>query len=171
MQLIAKPLAPKAFAPFGDVIDIQTAKNSFKINYGLTTRFHDLANIDVEEEGGKAGFSIFQAQATQLPHQAKVMEYHPYGSQLFYPLCESRFLVLVAPPSAKLQLDKLELFVSNGRQGVNYYKSVWHHYLMPLDEDGYGYGNADFIVIDRIANDNNCVEETLALEVNLSTAI
>lgn len=154
LTLTAKPLTADVFAPYGDVVDTDNAK-SFKINYGLTTRFHDMANIDVSDEGGKAGFSIFSAQAATLPHQVKVMEYHPLGSQLFYPCCDSPFLVLVAPPSENIQLDELALFITNGTQGVNYNKGTWHHYLMPLDK------NSDFIVIDRIAGDKNCVEVEL----------
>lgn len=153
MRLIAKPLSVEDFAPYGDVIDTQTSKNSFKINYGLTTRFHDLGKIDVEEKDGKAGFSIFKAQAAQLPHSVKVMEYHPFGSQLFYPLSQNPFLILVAPPSETIALNALELFISNGKQGVNYHKGVWHHYLLPLEK------TSEFIVVDRIANDNNCIEE------------
>lgn len=158
LTLTAKPLTAEAFVPYGDVIDTDNA-NSFKINYGLTTRFHDMANIDVSDSGGKAGFSIFSAQATSLPHQVKVMEYHPFGSQLFYPCCDSPFLVLVAPPSKNIQLDKLVLFITNGRQGVNYKKGTWHHYLMPLNKA------SNFIVIDRIAGDSNCVEIELDNEI------
>ncbi len=158
MQLITlkpKPLTTEAFAPYGDVIDTNTADKTIEINYGLTTRFHDMANIDVEERGGKAGFSIFRAKQIPLPHKAKVMEYHPYGSQLFYPTCDTPFLILVAPASEKLPLDELELFISNGKQGVNYHKKTWHHYLMALDQ------SSDFIVVDWIGDEKNCVEEEI----------
>jgi len=154
MHLTPKPLTPKSFALYGEVIDTQSAATqSFKINYGLTTRFHDMATIDVSANQGRAGFSIFQAQKTHLPHRVKVMEYHPCGSQLFYPLCDARFLILVAPAAERLDVNKLELFISNGKQGVNYHKGTWHHYLLPLED------KAEFIVIDRIADDKNCVEE------------
>ena len=153
MKLTPKPLAVESFAPYGDVIDTESASNHFKINYGLTTRFHDLAKVDVEENGGKPGISIFEAQAAQFPHVVKVMEHHPLGSQLFYPLSQAQFLVLVAPASEKLVLDKLELFITNGKQGVNYHKGVWHHYLLPLER------TSQFIVVDRVANDSNCVED------------
>ena len=151
-KLTPKTLTPEAFALYGDVIDTSTATNSFEINYGNTTRFHDMANINVEDQGGKAGFSIFRAQSAILPHQVKVMEYHPLGSQLFYPLCDSPFLILVAPPAETLDINQLELFLSNGKQGVNYHKGVWHHYLLPLDKV------SEFVVVDRIADDKNCVE-------------
>lgn len=151
-KLIPKPLTAKAFQQYGDVIDVQTSLNSFEINYGKTVRFHDMAQIDVEEKGGRSGFSIFEAQAASFPHALKVMEHHPLGSQLFYPLSHAEFLVVVAPKGESLQLDKLELFITNGSQGVNYHKGVWHHYLLPLKE------TSQFAVVDRIANDDNCVE-------------
>ena len=50
------------------------------------------------------------------------------------------FLILVSTPAETLDTNKLELFISNGKQGVNYYKNVWHHYLMPLDDDSRIYG-------------------------------
>ena len=155
MHLTPKPLTPETFALYGDVVDTQSATKHFKINYGLTTRFHDIANIDVDNNQGKPGFSIFQAQKTHLPHHVKVMEYHPYGSQLFYPLCDSPFLILVAPAAKNLDINKLELFISNGKQGVNYHKGIWHHYLLALND------KAEFVVIDRIADDKNCVEEII----------
>jgi len=153
-MLAPKPLTSESFAPFGDVIDIKTAK-AIEINYGLTTRFHNMANIDVNDNGGKAGFSIFRAKPVPLPHKVEIMEYHPLGSQLFYPLCETPFLILVAPASEKLDITKLELFISNGKQGVNYQKGTWHHFLIALDKA------SDFVVIDRIANDENCIESKL----------
>ena len=162
LTLTPQPLTPNAFAPFGELIDTEHAKTSYPINQGSTLRFHDLANIDVAENGGRAGFSIFRAKAASLPHRVDVMEYHPFGSQLFYPTKNHPFLVLVAPPAETLNPEKLELFISNGKQGVNYHKGTWHHYLLPLEHSG------DFIVVDRIAtreNDNNCIETTLDRDV------
>ena len=157
LNLTAKPLNPDEFAPYGEVIDVEIA-NSFKINYGLTTRFHDMATIDVSDNGGKSGFSMFEAQAAKLPHAVKVMEYHPLGSQLFYPVGDIPFLVLVAPAAETLDVDKLVLFVTNGKQGVNFHKGTWHHYLLPIVEDG---SSSQFIVVDRIGEDKNCIEAEL----------
>ena len=155
-KISPQPLTTENFAPFGDVIDTTTASNHFTINYGLTTRFHDLAHIDVNAHGGRPGFSIFRGQPISLPHRPEVMEYHPLGSQLFYPVCYSPFLVLVAPPSETLDTSQIQLFITNGKQGVNYHKGTWHHYLMTLDKE------SDFIVIDRIADDKNCIETTIS---------
>ena len=57
VALTIEPLTREAFAPFGDVIELEGAKQ-FPINQGTTIRFHDLANVDVGE-GGRALISLF----------------------------------------------------------------------------------------------------------------
>ncbi len=147
-----KPLTSEAFAAFGDVIDTNTAKNTFSMNYGTATRFYDLANVDVNKGEGETCISLVKSNAVALPHQVKTMEYHPLGSQIFHPLGNYVFLILVAPPSEKLDIEKLECFITNGKQGVNYHRNVWHHYLIPLKND------SEFIVIDRKGEGDNCIE-------------
>lgn len=160
-ELTAKPLTAKAFSAFGDVIDIVSASKSFSMNYEMATRYYDLADIDVNDHDGKTCISLVKSNAVKLPFEPMMMEYHPFGSQLFHPLGDIPFLILVAPPAEKLDSNKLELFISNGKQGVNYHKGVWHHYLIPLEED------SGFIVVDRKADDNNCVETELDSKVVL----
>jgi len=162
MLLIPKPLTTEAFAPYGEVVSTDSAKKEFSMNYGLATRYYDLADIDVENEGGKTCISLVKSNAIKLPFSVEKMEYHPFGSQLFYPLCERPFLILVSTPAEKLDTNKLELFISNGNQGVNYHKKVWHHYLMPLDD------NSGFIVVDRNGNDENCTETQITEEITIS---
>ena len=160
-ELTPKPLTAEAFAPFGDVVDIESANTTFSMNYEMATRYYDLADIDVNDNDGKTCISLVRSKAVELPFEAKIMEYHPFGSQLFHPLGNIPFLILVAPASEKIDSDKLELFLTNGKQGVNYHKGVWHHYLMPLK------AGSDFIVVDHKANDNNCVETELESAVIL----
>lgn len=47
IQLTLEPLSREAFAPFGDVIEISDDNTVIPINYGLTERHHDLADVDV----------------------------------------------------------------------------------------------------------------------------
>jgi len=131
------------------------------MNYGLATRYFDLAKIDVEEKGGKTCISLVHSNAIKFPFRVEKMEYHPFGSQLFYPLGELPFLVLVSTPSETLNTDKLELFITDGKQGVNYHKGVWHHYLMPLND------NSGFMVVDRNGNDENCIETQIKKQIHI----
>ncbi len=162
MHLTPKPLTTEAFVPYGEVVSASSAKKEFSMNYGLATRYFDLAEIDIEEKGGKTCISLVQSNAIKFPFTVEKMEYHPFGSQLFYPLCECPFLILVSTPAETLDTNKLELFISNGKQGVNYHKNVWHHYLMPLDD------NSGFMVVDRNGNDENCIETQITAGITIS---
>ena len=85
IQLTLEPLSREAFAPFGDVIEISDDNTVIPINYGLTERHHDLANVDVGDDG-KVIISLFRTQAATLPFRVEVMERHPQGSQAFIAL-------------------------------------------------------------------------------------
>ena len=151
LTLTPIPLTSEAFSAYGEVVQPDSARNTFTMNFGLASRYYDLADVDITDKKGATCISLVHSHAIQLPFEAKIMEYHPHGSQLFYPLCQSPFLILVAPPATILDETKMELFISNGKQGVNYHKNVWHHYLMPLEDD------SEFLVVDRKADDENCV--------------
>ena len=170
LTLKPKPLTQQVFAPYGDVVDLHNADKQFDINFGLATRYHDVAQLNFDsttEDAGKLGFSLLTTQATPLPLQVKVMEYHPLGCQLFYPADETAFLVLVAPAAKELDVAKLELFISNGKQGVNYHAGTWHHYLLPLLKETQT--SANFIIVDRIGSDKNCIETNLSEEIVITT--
>ena len=139
------------FAPFGEIIDLRTAKTQ-AINYGLTTRYHDLATVDTANQDGRTLINVFRSNPITLPHQVAVMERHPLGSQAFIPTGQNPFLVLVGLGETTLETDSLKLFITDGRQGVNYFTNTWHHYQMVLGS------SADFVVIDRGGPGDNLEE-------------
>jgi ureidoglycolate lyase len=151
--LTIEPLTREAFAAFGDVIELEGAKQ-IPINLGTTIRYHDLAKVDVTEEGGHTLVNLFRGQPRVLPFELKMLERHPLGSQAFVPLNDRPYLVVVAP-AGDLDVTKIRAFVSRGWQGVNYAKGVWHHPLIALDEV------SDFIVVDRGGNGLNLNEQDL----------
>ncbi len=70
-----------------------------------------------------------------------MMERHPLGSQLFQPLQEKDWLLVVcADPH---DAGSYRAFRATGRQGVNYARNVWHHPLLVLSDD------ERFLVVDR----------------------
>ena len=151
--LAIEPLTREAFAPFGDVIELEGAKQ-IPINLGTTIRYHDLANVDVTNEGGRTLVNLFRGQARVLPFEITMMERHPLGSQAFIPLNDKPYLVVVAP-AGELDESKIRAFVTSGWQGVNYAKGVWHHPLLALGEV------SDFIVVDRGGDGLNLNEQDL----------
>jgi ureidoglycolate lyase len=152
-KLAIEPLTRAAFKPYGDVIELDGAKQ-IPINLGTTTRFHDLCNVDVTDEGGHAIVNLFRGQPRVLPFECKMMERHPLGSQAFIPLDDRPYLVVVAP-AGELVESEIRAFVTKGWQGVNYAKGVWHHPLLALEKV------SDYIVVDRGGEGKNLNEQDL----------
>jgi len=149
--LRATALTAEAFAPFGDVIEID-ARAARWINEGTCRRFDDLAQIDVLEAGGRPLLSLFEAAPRALPLRARVLERHPLSSQAFYPLATTPFLVVVAEAGPQPMPAGMRVFVSSGMQGVNYRRNTWHHSLIALER------TSRFLVVDRGGPGENCEE-------------
>ncbi len=145
-------LTKEAFAPFGDVVEIEGAQH-YTINQGFAERFNDLANIDVNLEGGEVNISIFTAIPRPTPIAIKLMERHPLGTQLFYPLQNEDWLVLVC--TDPLIESSYRLFQATGIQGVNYARNAWHHPLLVRN-------NSRFLIVDRKGVGDNLEEMNLA---------
>ena len=94
-ELTPEPLTAEAFAPFGDVIEPSDRAEQLAINYGMTTRFNDLATLDIGEDHGRPIVSIFRGRLL-APLVLRIFERHPLGSQAFVPLSGRPFLAAVA---------------------------------------------------------------------------
>lgn len=152
MILVPKALTARAFAPYGQVAETANAK-PVSINRGLTTRYHELFTVDVSSQGGYPIGNIFRTAPLPLPHRVTVMERHPLGSQAFIPLQAEPFLVLVAGPGDSLRAEDLELFLTNGEQGINLFRNTWHHFNIVIESV------QEFLVVDRGGPGEN-LEET-----------
>ena len=131
-----EPLTKAGFSPFGEVIEIDGAQH-FPINQGFAERFNDLALVDV----GDVNISIVVANPRPRPIAIRLMERHPLGSQIFYPLQDRPWLVVVCgDPKDR---TSFRAFSATGRQGINYARNAWHHPLLVLDAD------SRFLVVDR----------------------
>jgi len=154
LKLLLEPLTAEAFKPFGDVIQRQDVIPE-TINKGQTEKYADLAWIDTGEAGGKTTVHLYRSKAVALPFLVEQMERHPLGSQAFMPLHRQPFPVIVASPGDEQDIRTIRGFMTNGEQGVNFHKGVWHHYQLSLN------GICDYLVIDRSDPKNNCEEWTL----------
>ena len=158
MMIKPEPLTTAAFEPFGDVIEAGDDVHHFPINDGYTERFHDLANVDVMEKGGRAIINIFHSSPLKQPIAVKMMERHPLSSQAFMPLDNRPYLVVVAP-AGELDVSQIKVFIASGKQGVNYHAGTWHHFCLALHEQ------SDFLVVDRGGEGDNC--DVVALDGSL----
>lgn len=152
------PLTGERFAPYGEVIEA-AAGSSLEMNAARFARYDDLARVDVD---GAAAISLARAvTATALPIRVAMLERHPLGSQAFFPLSAFRFIVVVAA-TADVATDRdIAAFITNGRQGINYRRGVWHMPLIALEP------GQEFLVVDR-SGPGNCEERVLDVHVTLS---
>lgn len=147
-ELKIQPITTAQFAPFGEIIHKNPA-NQIDINDGRFDRFQELATIDTAEQGGFVNISILECQvATTLPLEIKMLERHPLGSQAFMPLSKFQFVVVVAPPGESVDGAELRAFETNGHQGINMRRGVWH---LPLIGQKFG---QEFLVVDRGGGSN-----------------
>ncbi|MQQ09285.1 ureidoglycolate lyase [Epibacterium sp. SM1979] len=146
--ILIEPITETGFAPFGDLLD--TTGNPDKIiNQGACGRYHDRANLAFGD--GRAGLSLFQAEARQLPYRLDMVERHPEGSQAFVPMSAHGFLVIVAADEGGTPGRPLA-FETRPGQAINFHRGTWHGVLTPLEAPGL------FAVIDRIGTGDNLEE-------------
>ena len=152
----ALPLTAERFARFGDVLEASTAHKQ-AMNNARFERFNDLAMVDIGvEKGGRPSISIARCRtASSLPYRIDMLERHPDGSQAFMPLGGFEFVVAVAPAAESADEDEIAAFVTNGRQGINYHRGVWHMPMIALSE------NHEFLIVDRAGDGGNCDEHYL----------
>lgn len=143
-----RPLTASDFAPFGDVLEVAGDPDKI-INQGMCGRYHDRAALDFGPEG-RAGISLFSAQARSLPYTLDLLERHPDGSQAFLPMHQNPWLVIVA--EAGTRPGAIHAFLAAPGQGINLHRGTWHGVLTPLHAPGL------FAVVDRIGPGGNLEE-------------
>lgn len=149
------PITAERFAPYGDVIHASRATKT-AMNDARFERFNDLAKIDVDTGGGRTAVSIARSLTpSAFPYRIDMVERHPHGSQAFIPLTPFSFIVVVAPAGESVNTEDLCAFVTNGTQGVNYHKGVWHMPMIALE------AGQEFLIVDRAPRDDNYEEFNL----------
>lgn len=145
-----EPLTRDAYAPFGQVIDIEGADH-FPINGGMTERYHDLARVELGGVHARPLISIARGKPYELPLTLKMMERHPLGSQAFFPLSSRPFLSIVALDESGVP-GTPRAFLCGPGQGINMAMNTWHGVLTPLEAE------SDFLLIDRGGDGDNLEE-------------
>lgn len=126
VELIARPLVAKEFAPFGEVLEAP-------IEPGRTFFNSSLASL---RAGASPNLRIVNKLPSAMPIEANLLERHQFSSQTFLPLEVGRMLIVVAPhaTSGGPDVERAQAFLSSSRQGVSYRPNTWHHGLTVLDK-------------------------------------
>lgn len=143
------PLTKTNFKLFGEVIELK-GRDPISINSGNCVRYSDLATVDISSTGAP-GISIFDAKPYSNPITLNYVERHPLGSQAFIPTSNDPYLVIVAHDLGAVAQEP-HVFITDGNQGVSYYRNTWHGVLTPIIRQGL------FVVIDYIGGGDNLDE-------------
>lgn len=148
---ILKPelLTASGFQSYGEIIETGDLA-PITINNGNCLRYNDLVSQDIDVSG-RAGISLFDAKPYNNPIELDYVERHPLGSQAFIPMSQDSFIVIVADDQDGSAVNP-KVFITNGTQGVNYKRNIWHGVLTPIKR------RARFAVIDYIGEDRNLEE-------------
>lgn len=136
MRIVAQPLSPSSYAPYGDVIMASPhGQPGRPANQGSARRFDHLAEL-VNLRPGRAtlNVSVFRCaprSSALLP--IALLERHPGSTQMFVPMSARRYLVVVAQGGERPDLATLAAFVAHGAQGITYRPGIWHHPMIALD--------------------------------------
>jgi ureidoglycolate lyase len=149
-----EPLTRENFAPFGQVIETADAHH-YPINAGNCERYHDLARVELGGVHARPLISLLHSRGFDLPLTLTLVERHPLGSQAFYPLSSTPFLVVVTPDESGIP-GTPRAFVTAPGQGINIAMNTWHGVLTPLGPE------ADFLCVDRGGDGNNLEEHHFA---------
>ncbi|OYX05857.1 MAG: hypothetical protein B7Z15_16725, partial [Rhizobiales bacterium 32-66-8] len=126
-QVLAQPLTPAGFAPFGDVLAVPPT-------VGTRTYFdRSLANLRPD---APASLSLILAAPTLArPVPITQFERHRFSSQSFLPMADTQWLVVVAPHGADggPDMGRLAAFLPAAGEGITLGADVWHAPLTVLD--------------------------------------
>lgn len=160
VEISPKPLTREAFKKFGEVVSCEN-RDSKIINNGYAQKFYELCSMDANERGGSSTLHIYIGKNREFPLSINMLEKHPYFSQTFMPRSKEPFLCVVALGEDKPDLSTIEVFETDGNQGVHYNRGVWHFPLICLKN------NEEFIVIDRTDHnqENRKIVECIEYEI------
>jgi ureidoglycolate lyase len=133
--LLATPLDPTTFAPYGWCVAPPEGQVGAGVNEGSAARFDHVAELpNLRGDGAKLNVVYFQCSARLLPFDVVTLERHPLSAQLFVPMNASRYLVVVAEDAGGTpNLATLRAFLARPNQGICYRPNVWHQTLLALD--------------------------------------
>jgi ureidoglycolate lyase len=124
--LQAAPLAAEPFAPYGEVLAPEAGRASV-VNGGRALRFDGVASLQHSTGAAAPILSLYRIAPSDRPLRVDLFERHPHSSQIFLPLADSEFLVVVAPDrDGAPDPSRAQAFRPEPRTGIHYRPGIWH---------------------------------------------
>ncbi|KAJ2743853.1 Allantoicase [Coemansia sp. BCRC 34301] len=155
-HITIEPLTIELFQPYGDVIQLEGNKNVVLANQGTAKRVNYVAKLEnLREASGPAlqtarpNMCIFSSAPRPTVggrFEVKLLERHPYSSQVFMPIFqhgvrnsnpdEPCYLVIVAENGSddKPDLNTIRAFAASSTQGINYKANSWHSPMVTIGQ-------------------------------------
>ena len=129
------PLTAAAFAPFGEVVSVE-GKQATAVNDGRALRYDKLVHLTHDTDAALPALSLYHVSASTLPVAVDLFEQHPHSGQVFLPMMDGSFLVVVAPDrDGRPDLDRAQAFLPDVGVGVHYKPGIWHVPMTALGAD------------------------------------
>jgi ureidoglycolate lyase len=124
----AVPVSADAFQPFGTLLDASLADP--RLNFTV-----DLKNPRPQ---ARANLALIRPPVASSPFPVTVMEHHPFSEQIFIPLAQTSFLVIVAHDDGHGRPDpaSLKAFSVSGDLAISYHPETWHTGMASLHQQG-----------------------------------
>lgn len=122
-SLICQNLSNSLFSKFGYVIELPESP----LDSNKNQRWADISKLDFKD--GQPVIDVLYSASRPL--QIDQLEMHSNSSQTFLPLKTEKFIItvgLTADPK------ELQVFMSNGYQGVTLKAGIWHCSPIPIKE-------------------------------------
>jgi ureidoglycolate lyase len=143
--LVATPIDPERYAPFGAVVRAGDPGSARSANHGTAEAWDELATLVNAREGARATASLFRCRPLAEPTlRVRWLERHPGSTQMFVPMRAERYLVVVARGDREPDLSTLAAFVVEGAQAITYAPGTWHHPMVALGAE------ADFVNVIHV---------------------
>lgn len=133
-RIVAQPLTPAAWAPYGHVIAADPTRAPRSGNQGRAQVWDHLAPLVNDRPGARPNLGLFRTGPwPSVTLALRLLERHPRSTQVFVPMSASRTLLVVAPPGSPPTPEAVVAFVAGPVQGIAYHPGTWHHPLVALD--------------------------------------
>tara|TARA_B100000686_G_C16283643_1_gene710085 strand:- start:123 stop:614 length:492 start_codon:yes stop_codon:yes gene_type:complete len=147
MNYNIEQITKEKFSKFGDFINPYETQST-NINLNTTKSYFDLANIEINGEDKRVRLNLFDAKKRNFPLKIDMLENHPFSSQVFLPLGNHPFIIVVCPINKKPNIKDLSILKVDNGFGVNFKPKVWHFPLISIED-------AKFITIDKKNDEGN----------------
>ncbi len=136
MEIGTRPLTQKDYARYGNVLSSDREDvAAVAANLGTAQKRNRLAPLVNARPQAEANVSVFRCSPiSERPVPLRLLEKHPFSTQMFVPMNARRYLVVVASGDDSPDTSTLAAFIANGPQAITYHPGIWHHPMIALDD-------------------------------------